>query len=198
MIPQSRWTLILPTKPWATKLLDQIEVQGKAEGTFSGVINFVGGLDQVAADKMHSENWLITQKSGVMTATGTSAANGAMQSWALKFFNTDDQTKLPTTQEELDAASSTSDGNEGWWYLVRSSSKTPEENTNTNVGTSTGQALSWAAEIEDLRLALGRSPLREPRTVCGRRRALPRIRPKVSAVTASRSTPTPFMWVWIV
>lgn len=137
------------------KLLDQIEVQGKAEGTFSGVINFVGGLDQVAADKMHSENWLITQKSGVMTATGTSAANGAMQSWALKFFNTDDQTKLPTTQEELDAASSTSDGNEGWWYLVRSSSKTPEENTNTNVGTSTGQALSWAAEIEDLRLRLG-------------------------------------------
>ena len=146
---------------------------------------------------MHSENWLITQKSGVMTATGTSAANGAMQSWALKFFNTDDQTKLPTTQEELDAASSTSDGNEGWWYLVRSSSKTPEENTNTNVGTSTGQALSWAAEIEDLRLRLGEVRYGAQDGVWAKT-SFTKDKPKVSAVTASRSTPTPFMWVWIV
>ena len=132
-------------------LLDQIEVKGKAEGEFTGLVNFVNGLDGVSAEKLHSENWLISQQSGVMTMTGKSAANGSMQSWSLKFF------KNEADLDDISKGASTSDGGAGWWYLVRNeeSDLPPEPNQNINVGTSTGQALAWAAELEDLRLRLG-------------------------------------------
>lgn len=132
-------------------LLDQIEVKGKAEGEFTGRVNFINGLDGVSAEKLHSENWLISQQSGVMTMTGKSAANGSMQSWSLKFF------KSAADLDDVSKGTSTSDGGAGWWYLVRNdeSDLPPEPNENINVGTSTGQALAWAAELEDLRLRLG-------------------------------------------
>ena len=138
-------------------LLDQIEVKGKAEGSFTGLVNFVGGLSDVAGDKMHSANWLIKQGSGKMTVDGKSAGNGGMQTWSLKFFES--EAKLPTTLEEAEAAPTTSSGNEGYWYLVRNrvddTNVPPEGGEQVNVGTSTGQALSWDAEIEDLRMRLG-------------------------------------------
>lgn len=143
-----------PNPWWSDNLnLDQIDVRGSAEGTHNVKINFTSDLKNVAADKVHSQNWLIHQESGVMTLNGSSAANGGMQGWSLKFFNKDQ--KLPDNLTDADNATNTSDGKEGYWYLVRNSAPTPEENTNINVGTSTGQALAWAAELEDLRLRLG-------------------------------------------
>ena len=134
---------------------DQIDVQGSASGVHNVVINFTTDLAKVDPQKVHSENWLIHQKTGELQLNGSSSVNGGLQTWSLKFFKSEDE--LPKSMNEVAQTTNKSDGGEGWWYLVRNdeSDLPPEPNENINVGTSTGQALAWAAELEDLRLRLG-------------------------------------------
>lgn len=146
---------------------------------------------------MHSANWLIKQGSGKMTVDGKSAGNGGMQTWSLKFFES--EAKLPTTLEEAEAAPTTSSGNEGYWYLVRNrvddTNVPPEGGEQVNVGTSTGQALSWDAEIEDLRMRLGEVRYGAQDGAWAKAN-FSRTAPTAPDVTASGRRRAPFTWAW--
>ncbi len=154
--------------------LDQITIKGEASGTHNLAINFINGLSGISADKWHSDNWLIEQESGSMTLTGPNGkenftGRGMVSMWEVKFVAEGEEGKLETDRESLDNTSSGKPNNgKGHWYLVRHDREEggnptdpdnpnvpPEINDNLAMGTSTGQALAYLADLEDLRKRLG-------------------------------------------
>ena len=147
--------------------LDQIIVDGTTAGTHSLNVNFTNGLASISGDKYHSENWLIEQNSGSMTLTGPNGTNsftgqGMVSMWSVKFVPEGQEDKLDTDRESLDNTSSGKpDNGKGHWYLVRNDQSVdnpdlpPEIDQNITIGTSTGQALAYMADLEDLRKRIG-------------------------------------------
>ena len=147
--------------------LDQIIVDGTTAGTHSLNVNFTNGLASISGNKYHSENWLIEQNSGSMTLTGPNGTNsftgqGMVSMWSVKFVPEGQEGKLDTDRESLDNTSSGKpDNGKGHWYLVRNDQSVdnpdlpPEIDQNITIGTSTGQALAYMADLEDLRKRIG-------------------------------------------
>ena len=147
--------------------LDQIIVDGTTAGTHSLNVNFTNGLASISGDKYHSENWLIEQNSGSMTLTGPNGTNsftgqGMVSMWSVKFVPEGQEDKLDTDRESLDNTSSGKpDNGKGHWYLVRNDQSVdnpdlpPEIDQNITIGTSTGPALAYMADLEDLRKRIG-------------------------------------------
>ena len=160
------------------KLLDQFVVTGKAEGTHVAQITF----DSVDAVKSHSINWLISQGEGSnMTITNRDGSNtfsgrGMVSVWSLGFVKTGEETLLDTDDGRQQISTQTNGNGPGKWYLVKSENSQPdpgpspdptpnpnpptpplppEVNDNITIGTSSGQAEAYQADMEDLRKRTG-------------------------------------------
>ena len=160
------------------KLLDQFVVTGKAEGTHVAKISF----DSVDAVKSHSINWLISQGEGSnMTITNRDGSNtfsgrGMVSVWSLGFVKTGEETLLDTDDGRQQISTQTNGNGPGKWYLVKSENSQPdpgpspdpipnpnpptptlppEVNDNITIGTSSGQAEAYQADMEDLRKRTG-------------------------------------------
>ena len=152
--------------------LDQITINGTASGTHQLSVNFINGLGTVAADKMHSDNWLIAQESGSMTLTGPDGKDaftgrGMVSMWTARFVPEGEEAKLDEDRESLDNTSLDKPNNgKGHWYLVRydkpqtptdpdNPETPPEISDNITIGTSASQAMAYLADLDDLRKRLG-------------------------------------------
>lgn len=149
------------------KNTDQLIIKGAAKGNYSAVINFVNSSVPIAPSKKYSENWLIHQGLGSdMTVTNLSGGNtfygsGMLSLWALVFVPEGKQGQL---DDDAIRGQLTNTGvGEGYWHLIRTNTPVPpvtlplppEVNDNITIGTSTGQALAYLADLEDLRTRLG-------------------------------------------
>lgn len=149
------------------KNTDQLIIKGAAKGNYSAVINFVNSSVPIAPSKKYSENWLIHQGLGSdMTVTNLSGGNtfygsGMLSLWALVFVPEGKQNQL---DDDTIRGQLTNTGvGEGYWHLIRTNTPVPpvtpplppEVNDNITIGTSTGQALAYLADLEDLRTRLG-------------------------------------------
>ena len=149
------------------KNTDQLIIKGAAKGNYSAVINFVNSSVPIAPSKKYSENWLIHQGLGSdMTVTNLSGGNtfygsGMLSLWALVFVPEGKQDQL---DDDAIRGQLTNTGvGEGYWHLIRTDTPVPpvtpplppEVNDNITIGTSTGQALAYLADLEDLRTRLG-------------------------------------------
>lgn len=163
--------------------LDQMTINGQATGAYTLAVDFINGLEGIAQDKYHSENWLIRQESADSTVTitgpngnNTITGNGMVSTWSAKFVAADNTQALDNEEGRY---SLTNEGNGiGDWYLIRTDEAytptpdpdptpkpdpdpeperphNPEVDQNINLGISATQALSFASEIEDLRTRLG-------------------------------------------
>lgn len=144
---------------------DQVIVTKEATGSHEVNFNFINGLNGVAADKFHSENWIISQGEGsTMTLTGPGGSpsftgRGMISLWSLAFVPEGEEYKLDS-DEDRDSLTNTSNG-AGHWYLIRENQNVPdpdlppEIDQNITIGTSTGQALAYMADLEDLRKRIG-------------------------------------------
>ena len=144
---------------------DQVIVTKEATGSHEVNFNFINGLNGVAADKFHSENWIISQGEGsTMTLTGPGGSpsftgRGMISLWSLAFVPEGEENKLDS-DEGRDSLTNTSNG-AGHWYLIRENQNVPdpdlppEIDQNITIGTSTGQALAYMADLEDLRKRIG-------------------------------------------
>ena len=144
---------------------DQIVVDGTVSGSHIVDINFIGGGSSIgnkATD--YSINWLISQNAGSMTLTNERGNNlyigsGMLNYWALVFVP---DGGFDSLNDEAYRAGLTNVGNgKGCWHLIKTNSipLTPllpsEVIENVNMGTSSGQALTYLADLEDLRKRLG-------------------------------------------
>lgn len=149
------------------KNTDQLIIKGAAKGNYSAVINFVNSSVPIDPSKKYSENWLIHQGLGSdMTVTNFSGGNtfygsGMLSLWALVFVPEGKQDQL---DDDAIRGQLTNTGvGEGYWHLIRTDtpvhqatpSLPPEVNDNITIGTSTGQALAYLADLENLRTRLG-------------------------------------------
>lgn len=144
---------------------DQVIVTKEATGSHEVNFNFINGLNGVAADKFHSENWIISQGEGsTMTLTGPGGSpsftgRGMISLWSLAFVPEGEEKKLDS-DEGRDSLTNTSNV-AGHWYLIRENQNVPdpdlppEIDQNITIGTSTGQALAYMADLEDLRKRIG-------------------------------------------
>ena len=102
---------------------DQVIVTKEATGSHEVNFNFINGLNGVAADKFHSENWIISQGEGsTMTLTGPGGSpsftgRGMISLWSLAFVPEGEENKLDS-DEGRDSLTNTSNG-AGHWYLIR-------------------------------------------------------------------------------
>lgn len=160
------------------KLLDQFVVTGKAEGTHVAQITF-DSLDDV---KTNSINWLISQGEGSnMTITNRDGGNtfsgrGMVSVWSLGFVKIGEETLLDTVEGRQQISTQTNGNGKGEWYLVKSEHSQPDPVPNPNpnpptppvtpplppevidnitIGTSSGQAEAYQADMEDLRKRTG-------------------------------------------
>lgn len=144
---------------------DQIVVDGTVSGSHIVDINFIGGGSSIgnkATD--YSINWLISQNAGSMTLTNERGNNlyigsGMLNYWALVFVP---DGGFDSLNDEAYRAGLTNVGNgKGCWHLIKTNSipltplLPPEVIENVNMGTSSGQALTYLADLEDLRKRLG-------------------------------------------
>ena len=144
---------------------DQIVVDGTVSGSHIVDINFIGGGSSIgnkATD--YSINWLISQNAGSMTLTNERGNNlyigsGMLNYWALVFVP---DGGFDSLNDETYRAGLTNVGNgKGCWHLIKTNSipltplLPPEVIENVNMGTSSGQALAYLADLEDLRKRLG-------------------------------------------
>ena len=147
------------------RLTDQIIVTKKAEGSHTAQIKFIGDMAQLDPDKRYSYNWLVSQGDGSnMTLTNSTGGSefsgrGWVSVWNLVFVP-EGQEDLLTTEEGRKQLTNTGVG-KGNWHLVKGDKWVdkpivpPEINDNLAMGTSTGQALAYLADLEDLRKRLG-------------------------------------------
>lgn len=109
---------------------DQVIVTKEATGSHEVNFNFINGLNGVAADKFHSENWIISQGEGsTMTLTGPGGSpsftgRGMISLWSLAFVPKGDEDKLDS-DEGRDSLTNTSNG-AGHWYLIRENQNVPD------------------------------------------------------------------------
>ena len=144
---------------------DQIVVDGTVSGSHIVDINFIGdgsSISNKATD--YSINWLISQNAGSMTLTNERGNNlyigsGMLNYWALVFVP---DGGFDSLNDEAYRAGLTNVGNgKGCWHLIKTNSipltplLPPEVTENINMGTSSGQALAYLADLEDLRKRLG-------------------------------------------
>lgn len=144
---------------------DQIVVDGTVSGSHLVDINFIGGGSSIgnkATD--YSINWLISQNAGSMTLTNERGNNlyigsGMLNYWALVFVP---DGGFDSLNDEAYRVGLTNVGNgKGCWHLIKTNSipltplLPPEVIENVNMGTSSGQALTYLADLEDLRKRLG-------------------------------------------
>lgn len=144
---------------------DQIVVDGTVSGSHIVDINFIGGGSSIgnkATD--YSINWLISQNAGSMTLTNERGNNlyigsGMLNYWALVFVP---DGGFDSLNDEAYRVGLTNVGNgKGCWHLIKTNSipltplLPPEVIENVNMGTSSGQALTYLADLEDLRKRLG-------------------------------------------
>lgn len=143
--------------------LDFIEAD-RVNGTYVGYVHFDNPGD--LSDKLYTEHYLIRQEDGSMTINNPSGfkyltGDGMLSSWTWKFLPDNDKGNIDKSdQDQLWALDNTSNGEAGDWLLVRvpssETSSTPHEvNDNLAIGTSTGQALAYMADMEDLRKRIG-------------------------------------------
>lgn len=136
---------------------DQVILKGDTSGTGAVQVKFKPG--KVPDNKFHSLNWLISQQNGSMTLTGPNgttafSGRGMVSLWSLAFVPKG-QESLLDTEEGRNSLSNTSNGT-GHWYLIRKQNETPPEiDQNITIGTSTGPALAYMADLEDLRKRIG-------------------------------------------
>ena len=144
---------------------DQIVVDGTVSGSHIVGINFIGdGSSIVNKATDYSINWLISQNAGSMTLTNERGNNlyigsGMLNYWALVFVP---DGGFDSLNDEAYRAGLTNVGNgKGCWHLIKTNSipltplLPPEVTENINMGTSSGQALAYLADLEDLRKRLG-------------------------------------------
>ena len=144
---------------------DQVMVDGTVSGSHIVDINFIGdgsSIGNKATD--YSINWLISQNAGSMTLTNERGNNlyigsGMLNYWALVFVP---DGGFDSLNDEAYRAGLTNVGNgKGCWHLIKTNSipltplLPPEVIENVNMGTSSGQALAYLADLEDLRKRLG-------------------------------------------
>lgn len=157
------------------KLTDQFEIKNKAEGSHIADI-LIDGRD--VKDKYHSNNWLISQGADSnMTIVNKEGKNqysgrGMVTTWGLAFVAMGEEDKLDTAEGLAQLVGNTTGKGEGKWYLVRNDEEIVDPSPDpkpeqpgpnapteiqqiTNMGISATQALSFAAEIDDLRTRLG-------------------------------------------
>ena len=109
---------------------DQVIVTKEATGSHEVNFNFINGLNGVAADKFHSENWIISQGEGsTMTLTGPGGSpsftgRGMISLWSLAFVPEGEENKLDS-DEGRDSLTNTSNG-AGHWYLIRENQNVPD------------------------------------------------------------------------
>ena len=164
------------------KFTDQLQVDKAASGVHSVDINFIGGVSAVDPEKKHSVNWLVSQGSGSsLTLQNSRGGNGfsgrgMVTVWSLKFLP--DSAPTGALDDEEYRKQMKNYGEEpGKWYLIRTEVSIPdpepnpgpapdqppivtpplppEVTENINMGTSSGQALAYLADLEDLRKRLG-------------------------------------------
>lgn len=121
-------------------------------------------------------NMTITNRDGSNTFSG----RGMVSVWSLGFVKTGEETLLDTDEGRQQISTQTNGNGEGKWYLVKSEHSQPdpvpnpdpnpnpnpptppvtpplppEVNDNSTIGTSSGQAQAYQADIEDLRKRTG-------------------------------------------
>lgn len=154
---------------------DQLKATN-VEGQYTGIIRFDGYPS--SAEKIHSDNWLLSQTNGSMSIVSPDggnkySANGSINWWSMKFLP--EGTDINSlTEDELLALNEKSEGN-GKWYLVKIGSEAiptypeepnkpnepadpelpPEAEQIQNLGSSVAQAVGWLSEKNDLRRRLG-------------------------------------------
>lgn len=162
---QVKFRMDLANEKQGDVLVDQLIVSGAAEGSFIADITLDGR--ELVPEKWYSNNWLVSQgKGSILTITnkeGTNSftGNGMVTTWALAFVS-DDRKELLESEDGRGQLTNSGDG-VGNWYLIRTDKEAPvtppvdpsEMQQLTNLGISTAQAMSFAAELDDLRTRLG-------------------------------------------
>ena len=151
---------------------DQFIISADATGSHIVDINIEGS--ELVPEKLHSINWLISQGEGSnMTITNRNGSNtfsgrGMVSVWSLGFVRTGEETLLDTDEGRQQISSQTNGKGTGKWYLVKAEHSQPdpdpnpnppplppEVNDNITIGTSSGQAEAYQADMEDLRKRTG-------------------------------------------
>lgn len=147
------------------KLLDQFDISGKAYG--NQIADIVIDGRNLNANKLHSYNYLISQGLGSkMNITGKDGTNnftgnGMTTHWSLVFVKDGYENKLDDKHFLEEIEDDFTGVGKGKWYLVRNhqntqnGGNTQEMNELISLGVSTSQAMSFASEIDDLRVRLG-------------------------------------------
>lgn len=122
----------------------QVDVQGKANGTFDVALNITGTPGEGFTK---SEDWILQQESGTLTVGNVTYQNGGALAYGVKFF---EDGAGPDAN-----GSTTSSGNKGQWHVVLSNDVTNEVDQVLSLGTSLTQAVGMLSETEDLRMRMG-------------------------------------------
>ena len=158
--------------------VNQLIVNDKAEGTLKAQVTFLG--TNISPDKTHSVNWLVSQgNDSDLTLTNLSggttfSGRGMLTVWNLGFVKEGDEALLDTDEGRQQISTQTNGNGKGKWYLVKSEHSQPDPNPNPNpptppvtpplppevndnitIGTSSGQAEAYQADMEDLRKRTG-------------------------------------------
>ena len=150
--------------------LDQLDVLGRATGSLKVGLSIHG--EMFPENKSYSYNWLVAQGLGSnLTITNLSGGSsfsgrGMVTVWNLGFVKEGDEALLETAEGRQQIVNQTSGQDAGHWYLVKSEHNEPdpnpnppplppEVNDNITIGTSSGQAEAYQADMEDLRKRTG-------------------------------------------
>lgn len=160
--------------------LDQLDILGNASGSLKVGLSIQG--EEFPENKSHSNNWLVAQGSGSnLTITNlfggsTFSGRGMVTVWNLGFVKEGDEALLDTDEGRQQISTQTNGNDKGKWYLVKSENSQPdpgpspdptpnpnpptpplppEVDDNITIGTSSGQAEAYQADMEDLRKRTG-------------------------------------------
>ena len=162
--------------------LDQLDVLGNASGSFKVGLSIQG--EEFPENKSHSNNWLVAQGlDSNLTITNLSGGSsfsgrGMLTVWKLGFVKDGDEALLDTDEGRQQISTQKNGNGKGKWYLVKSEHSQPdpvpspdpapnpptppvtpplppEVNDNCTIGTSSGQAQAYQADMEDLRKRTG-------------------------------------------
>ena len=158
--------------------LDQLDVLNIASGSLKVGLSIQG--EEFPENKSHSNNWLVAQGlDSNLTITNFSGSStfsgrGMVTVWNLGFVKEGDEALLDTDEGRQQIGTHTNGKGKGKWYLVKSEHSQPDPNPNPNpptppvtpplppevndnltIGTSSGQAQAYQADMEDLRKRTG-------------------------------------------
>lgn len=158
--------------------LDQLDVLNIASGSLKVGLSIQG--EEFPENKSHSNNWLVAQglDSNLtitnLSGSSTFSGRGMVTVWNLGFVKEGDEALLDTDEGRQQIGTHTNGKGKGKWYLVKSEHSQPDPNPNPNpptppvtpplppevndnltIGTSSGQAQAYQADMEDLRKRTG-------------------------------------------